>query len=390
MLEKSKNGQPLVTCIVGARPNFMKIAPIIHALDRSPFFHSMLVHTGQHYDTAMNEVFFEELGIRRPDVFLGVRSGTHAAQTAAVMQAVEPVLDRDRPHMLLVVGDVNSTLAAALVASKKGIPIAHVEAGLRSYDRSMPEEINRVLTDQISELLFTTERSAEGNLLREGIPSDKVRFVGNVMIDTLLNSLGRSVHPAATMAAAGAPPELIAEAEDGFALVTLHRPSNVDDPEILARLLQLLRDIAVRIPVLFPVHPRTRSAIVALGLGHSPEHPRLLMLPPAPYLPMLGLMRHAKIVLTDSGGVQEETTGLGVPCLTLRESTERPVTVAEGTNTIVGTEPATILPLLAEVLRSGGKRGRRPELWDGHAADRIVDELRAFISRSPESERAAA
>jgi UDP-N-acetylglucosamine 2-epimerase (non-hydrolysing) len=358
-----------VICVVGARPNYMKVAPIVAALGRSGRLHPHLVHTGQHYDPQMNDDFFVDLGMPRPDINLEVGSASHAVQTAEVMKRFEPVLDAVTDPLVLVVGDVNSTLACALVAVKKGVPVAHVEAGLRSGDRAMPEEINRILTDQISDLLFTTERSAADNLRREGIDGARIHFVGNVMIDSLKTHLNRAVAPTETLAAAGfAPPPV-------FALATLHRPSNVDDPMVLARLLDTFQQVGRDLPVAFPLHPRTLARIRAFGLEDRLAAPNVLALPPAGYLAMLGLMAEAKVVLTDSGGIQEETTSLGTPCLTLRESTERPITVAEGTNTIVGNDQELILAEVAAILAGGGKSGRIPEFWDGHTAKRIVDVL---------------
>jgi UDP-N-acetylglucosamine 2-epimerase (non-hydrolysing) len=365
--------RPRVMLVVGARPNFIKIAPIMRALRAADAFDLRLVHTGQHYDAAMNDVFFAELELPDPDIHLGVGSGSHAAQTGAVMQAIEPVIERTAPDLVVVVGDVNSTLAAALVAAKKGVMVAHVEAGLRSFDRAMPEEINRVLTDQISDLLFTTEQEAERNLAREGIAAAKVFFVGNVMIDSLLHALPRAVPPERLFerhagASRGRP-------DRGFAAATLHRPSNVDDPDALRALLSTFGAIAERLPLVLPLHPRTARAIEQHGLVPLLDHPDLLTVPPQPYLVMLGLMRGARLVLTDSGGIQEETTGLGVPCLTLRDNTERPITVSHGTNRVVGTEPAAILAAVEEILETGGKRGRIPPLWDGRAAERIAGHL---------------
>ena len=366
--------RPKILLVVGARPNFMKIAPINRALRAAEAYEVALVHTGQHYDAAMNDVFFAELALPEPDVHLGVGSASHAVQTGAVMQAFEPVLDRMGADLVVVVGDVNSTLAASLVAVKKGIPVAHVEAGLRSFDRSMPEEINRVLTDQISELLFTTEEAALGNLRREGIAPEKVFFVGNVMIDSLLQALPRAVAPARILEQhAGA------ALEAGFAAATLHRPSNVDDPVVLRRLLTTFGAIADRLPLIFPLHPRTAKMVEQHGLSSLLEHPAIHTLPPQPYLVMVGLINGATVVLTDSGGIQEETTGLGVPCLTLRENTERPITVTEGTNRVVGTDPSLILAAVDEILQSGGRAGRVPPLWDGHAAERIADRIGGFF-----------
>lgn len=355
-----------VVCVVGARPNYMKAAPIVASLGRSRRLRPLLVHTGQHYDPDMNERFFAELGMPAPDANLEVGSGSHAVQTAQVMMRFEPVLDSAPDPIVLVVGDVNSTIACALVAAKKGVPVVHVEAGLRSGDRAMPEEINRVLTDQISDLLFTTEKSAGLNLAAEGIAAGRVHFVGNVMIDTLVANLPRAIPPAETLAAAGL------DLSGGFALSTLHRPANVDDPAVLKRLLDCLAEIGADLPVVLPLHPRTRARIDAAGLSGRLDGTRILALGPQGYLAMLGLMKDARLVLTDSGGIQEETTALGVPCLTLRDNTERPSTVEFGTNTLVGRDPGRILAAARDVLATGGKAGRIPEFWDGHAADRIV------------------
>jgi UDP-N-acetylglucosamine 2-epimerase (non-hydrolysing) len=285
------------------------------------------------------------------------------------MKRFEPVLDDNPPVAVLVVGDVNSTIACALVAVKKGIPVIHVEAGLRSGDRGMPEEINRILTDQLSELLFTTEQSAEDNLVREGIASDRVHFVGNVMIDTLLYNLEHAVPASTTLAGIGIADDL----EAGYGLVTLHRPSNVDDPVVLERLLQVLAQISERTPLLFPIHPRTEARIATAGLDNLLANCAIKTLPPQGYLEMLGLMKDSRVVLTDSGGIQEETTALGVPCITLRENTERPITVSQGTNSIVGTDVDKILASYEDIMATGGKVGRVPDLWDGKAALRIVD-----------------
>jgi UDP-N-acetylglucosamine 2-epimerase (non-hydrolysing) len=353
-----------IVCVVGARPNFMKIAPIMRAVAATEGLRATLVHTGQHYDAAMKASFFEQLHIPEPDVDLGVGSGSHAEQTANIMLRFEPVLDADTPDAVLVVGDVNSTIACALVAVKKGIPIVHVEAGLRSGDRAMPEEINRILTDQISDLLFTTERSALDNLTREGIAEDKVVFAGNVMIDTLLYNLSEAVPAAVTH-----------DGDGPYGLLTLHRPSNVDEPDTLARLVGVLVEISAELPLVFPVHPRTRARLEAAGLVDTLETAGVALLPPQGYREMLGLMREATAVFTDSGGIQEETTALGVPCITLRESTERPITVECGTNSVVGTDPAAIRAAWAAVRDGHGKAGRQPEGWDGHAAERIVQAL---------------
>src|SRR5258705_426858 len=374
-------GAPIL-CVVGARPNFMKIAPVIRALNAtSPPVPVRLLHTGQHYDSDMNSQYFRALAIPDPDINLEGGSASHAMQTAEIMRRFEPVLDREQPAAVLVVGDVNSTLACALVAVKKGIAVIHVEAGLRSFDRTMPEEINRVLTDQISDLLFITERSARENLLREGVPESRVHFVGNVMIDTLRYSLKDAVPAAQTLSQYGAPADW---AQKAYTVLTLHRPSNVDDPVMLRSLLGVIRDVSSRLPVLFPMHPRTRAKIEQHGLGPMLKTPSLLKLPPLGYLEMLGLMQAARLVLTDSGGIQEETTALGVPCVTLRENTERPITVEQGTNTVVGSSPARILAAVDEILRSGGKSGRNPELWDGRASQRIVTVLREWLERATE------
>jgi len=358
-----------ILCIVGARPNFMKIAPLMRVFRGAPqTFDARLLHTGQHYDEAMKDAFFRQLQIPEPDIDLGVGSGSHAQQTAEIMRRFEPVLDEIRPDVVLVVGDVNSTIACALVATKKNVAVVHVEAGLRSWDRGMPEEINRVLTDQISDLLFTTEPDGESNLLREGIAADKIHFVGNVMIDTLLANRERAVPAEETLDAIPG----FAGDESAFGLLTLHRPSNVDDPAVLRRVLQTLSEISERLPLVFPIHPRTRARIQESGLTGLLASSRIALTEPLGYLQLLGLMASARVVLTDSGGLQEETTALGVPCITLRENTERPITVSEGTNTIVGTDPDRIRACLDDVLQTGGKGGRVPALWDGRAAERIA------------------
>lgn len=365
-----------ILCVVGARPNFMKIAPIMAALQRPDLsVPACLVHTGQHYDREMKEAFFTELGIPKPDVDLGVGSGSQAVQTAEIMRRFEPVVDALEPSAVLVVGDVNSTIACALVAAKKSIPVVHVEAGLRSFDRRMPEEVNRVLTDQISDLLFTTEADARNNLLREGIDESKIHFVGNVMIDTLVRHKAKAVPASRTLhryLGSGAA-DLGME---NYAVLTLHRPSNVDEPAVLRQLMATVRRLSEQTPVIFPVHPRTRAALERAGLTNLiEESPGILLLPPVGYLEMLGLMAGAQMVLTDSGGMQEETTALGVPCITLRENTERPITVEQGTNTVVGTEPMRITAVADEILHTGGKAGRLPEKWDGMAALRVCDVL---------------
>lgn len=359
-----------VVCVVGARPNLVKIAPIVAALRTGAVFKVLIVHTGQHYDAAMSGSFFTDLAIPAPDVNLEVGSGSHAVQTAEVMKRFEPVLDGIDEPVVLVVGDVNSTLACALVAAKKGVPVVHVEAGLRSRDRTMPEEINRILTDQLSDLLFTTERDALANLVAEGIVADRVHFVGNVMIDSLRAGLPQAVPAAQTLAECG-----LAPSAPGYGVLTLHRPSNVDEPKVLAGLLRAAGRVAARCPLVFPVHPRTRATIEAAGLNKDLAVAGVRMIPPQAYLVMLGLMKDAALVLTDSGGIQEETTALGVPCLTLRGNTERPITIAEGTNLLVGIDEDAVTAAAFDVLDTGGKRGRIPEYWDGRAAERIADIL---------------
>ncbi len=372
-----------ILCVAGARPNFMKIAPVMAALARvHPAIRPVLVHTGQHYDAAMSESFFHQLGIPSPDVDLEVGSASHAVQTAEIMKRFEPLIGRFRPAAVLVVGDVNSTIACALVAAKLGVPVLHVEAGLRSYDRAMPEEINRVLTDQLSDLLFITEADARENLRREGIDPARVHHTGNVMIDTLLAQRAHAVPARETLAAFGAT-EAVGAQGGGYAVLTLHRPSNVDDAATLAGILRTIGQVADRLPVLFAMHPRTRTAIERFALDEWLAHPRLYAGPPLGYLELLGLMAEARLVLTDSGGLQEETTALGVPCLTLRENTERPITETEGTNTVVGTDPARILASVDEILAGRGKAGRIPPLWDGRAAVRIAETIRDWLGLAP-------
>jgi UDP-N-acetylglucosamine 2-epimerase (non-hydrolysing) len=350
-----------IMVIAGARPNLIKIAPLMSALAALGTCTPLLVHTGQHYDASMSEVFFQELQIPCPLYTLGVGSGSHGEQTARVMLAFEPLLLQERPDWVVVVGDVNSTLACALTAAKQGVPVAHVEAGLRSFDRTMPEEINRQLTDALSELLFTPSEDANTNLHREGIAAARIYLVGNIMIDTLrrYERAARARHTC----------QCYDLAVGSYALVTLHRPSNVDEQETLLAFLQLLARIHERTPVLFPVHPRTQAHLQAWDMA-LPQSLRLCG--PMGYLDFLSLMADARLVLTDSGGVQEETTALGVPCLTLRETTERPVTVTCGTNRVVGTEPCQILTAVNELLAAGPLPKRLPPLWDGQTAPRIA------------------
>jgi len=351
--------------VVGARPNFMKAAPVLRALSHHPTVRQTLVHTGQHYDAAMSDVFFQQLEMPQPDLNLGVGSGTHAQQTAAIMQAFEPVLLDRKPHLVLVYGDVNSTVAAALVCSKLGVRVAHVEAGLRSRDRSMPEEINRLLTDQLSDLLFTPSADGDENLLREGVDSSKIHLVGNVMIDTLVRLL--------PSAQERFPPNV----PRPYGLVTLHRPSNVDDLAWLRQLLTTLSALDDQLHILFPVHPRTRQRLGEIGFVRSPDSP-LRLLDPLPYLEFLALQQQAAMVITDSGGIQEETTFLGVPCLTLRENTERPITITLGTNQLVGRDLNKLRDAAKQVLaqprqqNGSEQRETRVPLWDGHAAERIA------------------
>jgi len=355
--------------VVGARPNFMKVAPVVEAMRRrAREFRPLVVHTGQHYDALMSDAFFRDLGMPEPDVHLGVGSGSHARQTAAVLEAFEPVVERERPDWVVVVGDVNSTLACALVCSKLLVRVAHVEAGLRSRDRRMPEEINRLLTDQLSDLLLTPSADADRNLLAEGIPAERIRLVGNVMIDSLLKQLER--------AASSRVREELGVAGRDYAVLTLHRPSNVDDAETLGRIITALERVAARLPVVFPAHPRTVKMLDATGLRERAAR-ALRLTEPLGYLDFLRLYSGARLVLTDSGGIQEETTALGIPCLTLRENTERPVTIELGTNRLVGTDPARIVEEAARALDSDPQTTppRVPPLWDGRAADRILDAI---------------
>jgi len=365
-------------CIVGARPDFMKMAPILRALAaHSPPLPALLVHTGQHYDASMSDKLFADLRLPRPDINLEVGSGSHAVQTAEVMKRFEPALDEHKPACVLVVDDVNSTLACTLVAVKKGIPVVHVEAGLRSYDRKMPEEINRVLTDQVADRLYTTERSALANLVREGVAESRVCFAGNVMIDSLLSNRDHARPAAETLRAGGADPALV-QGSGGYGVVTLHRPANVDDPDTLARILDVL--VGMKIPLVFPVHPRTRAVMslhdldARCGLTGS----LIILADPLGYYEFMNLVVHSQIILTDSGGLQEEATWLGIPCLTLRPNTERPITITEGTNELATVD--TLADQTARILGGKWKKGRVPDLWDGATAPRIVDALEAFLA----------
>lgn len=369
-----------LVCVVGARPNFMKIAPIWRALSEQLDMPLSLVHTGQHYDASMKETFFRQLEIPEPDVDLGVGSGSHAQQTAEIMLRFEPIIAHCQPRAILVVGDVNSTVACALVAAKLQTPVIHVEAGLRSRDRSMPEEINRLLTDQLSDLLFTTERHAEDNLTAEGIEATKICFVGNVMIDNLKRQQPKAIAFQDTLQHYGREAVSARCREAGYATLTLHRPANVDAPAVLEELLGTLRQVSERLPILFPVHPRTQAALQRAGQWQAlDQDPGIITLPALGYFQMLGLLQSARLVLTDSGGIQEETTALGVPCLTLRDNTERPITIDAGTNTLVRRDRAHILACVDDILRTGGKRGRIPEYWDGSAAVRIAARIQTWL-----------
>jgi UDP-N-acetylglucosamine 2-epimerase (non-hydrolysing) len=352
--------------VVGARPNFMKAAPVIAALSRFCNARQTLVHTGQHYDANMSDIFFEQLDLPRPDISLEIGSGPHGAQTGQIMHRFEEVLLQQQPDLVLVYGDVNSTMAAALVCAKLPIKLGHVEAGLRSHDRSMPEEINRIVTDQLSDILFTPSADGDANLLREGIRAEKMHCVGNVMIDTLKRLLPQARRP-----------KLPAISEK-YALVTLHRPSNVDDPEIFGRILRTLAELSEQLQIVFPIHPRTRNKLA--------EHPqavfdpqRVLLLEPVGYLEFLALEQHATVVVTDSGGVQEETTWLRVPCLTLRENTERPITVEVGTNILIGSDMDRLHQEVDRILTGVTTLSRIPPLWDGRAAERIADVIAELV-----------
>ncbi len=355
--------------VVGARPNFMKIAPIQRQMQlKDHAFEPILIHTGQHYDERMSKLFFEDLQLPQPDVYLGVGSGSHAEQTAKIMIEFEKVCLEYKPDYVLVVGDVNSTAACSLVASKLWIPVAHVEAGLRSFDRRMPEEINRVVTDALSDLLFTTEKSGTNNLVKEGVDSSRIHFVGNVMIDSLVYFLGKAAETDIL--------DKLGLKKGEFALVTLHRPSNVDNPENFLKILNAFQEIQRDIPIIFPIHPRTEKNIKQFGLEDTVKSLKnLRLLPPIGYLEFLQLEQTCKFVMTDSGGIQEETTYLGIPCLTLRENTERPITAELGTNEVVGTDTEKIIRNAKKILAGEWKKGNIPPLWDGRAAERIVNIL---------------
>jgi UDP-N-acetylglucosamine 2-epimerase (non-hydrolysing) len=366
----------VVLHVVGARPNFMKTAPVMRALERHDGIRQRLVHTGQHYDRRLAEVFFEQLGLPRPDYDLGVGSGTHAEQTAAVMIGIERLLAELHPQLVVVVGDVNSTLAAAVAAAKAGIPIAHVEAGLRSFDCSMPEEINRVVTDRLSRVLLTPSQDGDANLVREGVPADWIHRVGNVMIDSLRTHQSRA--PWALVSAE------LGLRDRGYAVLTLHRPANVDDPVSLGTLLDRIAVVAERTPIVFPIHPRTARRLEDSGLVSRATSLGLKLVEPLGYLEFIALLDHASCVLTDSGGIQEETTVLGVPCFTLRDNTERPVTIEHGTNTLVGADGRGLAEAYEAFVTTGGKRGCVPPLWDGRAGERAARVIEDFLNRDQE------
>jgi len=361
-----------IALVCGARPNFMKIAPLLQAINKfneghGRSFAPILVHTGQHYDYEMSKIFFDDLELPEPDIYLGIGSGTHAEQTGKVMIEFEKVLFREKPDIVLVVGDVNSTLAGALAAVKLHIPLAHVEAGLRSYDRSMPEEINRLLTDAISDYLFTPSPDADENLRKEGIAEEKIFLVGDVMVDSLLHNKDKANHSQIL--------HQLNLINKSYALLTLHRPSNVDEKESLLRIIKALCEISQKVPIVFPAHPRTKKNIGKFGFSRFFDDELILLIEPLGYLDFLNLETNAKFVMTDSGGIQEETTVLDVPCLTLRDTTERPVTISQGTNTLVRNDTQTIVEEALKILEGKGKKGNRPDLWDGKTAERVVEIL---------------
>ena len=362
--------------VAGARPNFMKIAPIVRALQAHGGLAFKIIHTGQHYDREMNDVFFEELGIPQPDVFMAAGGGSHAEQTAKIMTGFETLCQTDRPDAVLVVGDVNSTLACSIVAKKLNIPVAHVEAGLRSGDMRMPEEINRLVTDSISDWFFVTEPAALAHLKHEGKPDSAVHYVGHVMVDNVLFQAQKLGHTDTSGYETTAFKAAHTGAGKRYGVVTLHRPSNVDDAAMMTKIGGALKEIATELPLIFPVHPRTRNNLAKFGIDLGPN---ISLVGPQAYMAFLNLWKDAAVVLTDSGGLQEETTALGVPCITIRDNTERPVTVDEGSNVLAGTDPVRIVAEARKVLRGEGKQGRRPHLWDGKAAERIVTVLAAAI-----------
>jgi len=360
---------PTIYLVAGARPNFMKIAPIVRAIQAHGGLACKIIHTGQHYDREMNDVFFEELGIPEPDVFMAAGGGSHAQQTGKIMLAFEEYCQAHRPDAVLVVGDVNSTLACSIVAKKLCIPVAHVEAGLRSGDMAMPEEINRLVTDSISDWFFVTEPSGVEHLKREGKPDSAIHHVGHVMVDNVLYQAEKLSHTDASGFETEAFKKATLANPGRYGVITLHRPSNVDDAAMMTKIAGALKEIAAELPLIFPVHPRTRSNLEKFGVDLGPN---ITLVGPQGYMPFLNLWKDAALALTDSGGLQEETTALGVPCITIRENTERPITVEEGSNVLAGTDPARIVAEAKKVLRGEGKQGRRPQLWDGRAAERIV------------------
>jgi UDP-N-acetylglucosamine 2-epimerase (non-hydrolysing) len=365
--------------VAGARPNFMKIAPIVRALQVHGGLAFKIIHTGQHYDREMNDVFFEELGIPEPDLFMAAGGGSHAQQTGKIMVAFEELCQAERPDAVLVVGDVNSTLACSIVAKKLNIPVAHVEAGLRSGDMTMPEEINRLVTDSISDWFFVTEPSGVAHLQREGKAESAIHYVGHVMVDNVLYQADKLSRTDTSGFETSAFKTAHTTNDGRYGVVTLHRPSNVDSPEMMTRIGGALKEIAAELPLIFPVHPRTRGNLEKFGIDLGPN---ITLVGPQAYMAFLNLWKDAAVVLTDSGGLQEETTALGVPCITIRENTERPVTVDEGSNVLVGTDPARIVAEARKVLRGEGKQGRRPHLWDGKAAERIVEVLAGELARN--------
>jgi len=360
--------------IAGARPNFMKIAPIARAFDQRETIIYKIVHTGQHYDQNMSDIFFKELDIRQPDYHLGAGGGTHAQQTAKIMTGFEAVCETDRPDLVMVVGDVNSTLACSIVAKKMEIKVAHVEAGLRSFDLSMPEEINRMVTDAISDLFFITEEQGMANLLKEGKSKEKLHFVGHVMVDNLFFQLKKL----AKMDSAIFPTDSFKQSHANYGVVTLHRPSNVDNREALQTIFNTFSTISERLPLIFPIHPRTRKSMDAFNIKPGDN---IKLIEPLSYMEFLNLWQDAKLVLTDSGGLQEETTALGIPCLTIRENTERPITITEGTNELVGTSREKILNAFENIMANNWKNGQRPKFWDGKASERITDIIQPILFR---------
>ncbi|OYD14978.1 UDP-N-acetylglucosamine 2-epimerase (non-hydrolyzing) [candidate division WOR-3 bacterium JGI_Cruoil_03_44_89] len=364
--------------VAGTRPNFMKIAPLLDEMRKYPKINPIIVHTGQHYDYEMSAVFFEDLDIPKPDIYLGVGSGTHGEQTGRIIIAIEREMMKHRPDLVVVVGDVNSTLAASVVASKLYIPVAHIEAGLRSFDRTMPEEINRQVTDVLSDYLFTTEESGNENLRREGIPGEKIHFVGDIMIEALINAKCKMQNAKLSISNLQSS---IFNLQSPYALLTLHRPSNVDDKDTLSRVLEAVDEVSRRIPIIFPIHPRTVKMVEKFGL--SEKQKPLHVIKPLGYLDFIGLEKNARFVLTDSGSMQAETTYFGIPCLTIRENTERPVTITMGTNKLVGTDKDRIVGESLKILAGEGKKGCIPPLWDGKTAGRVV----AVILRSELKEK---